>query len=248
VRSTQSLTLAAIVMASLMGGAGTAMAQPTTAQRSITLCAPTTVTPHQMKHSRVIISRRVRHGFHFRLATIAINGNCLMIELPHTIGWIRWLAADLASQGHFGIGVAYPDAKKTLQSGQLVRYKNDPVTSANSNLPEVRLALGRPAFVGFSAKLVTRDGFDYVGINLTSSGAPKLCKFTSTIIGGLAIVVLDRQVITDEQVSVKICGGSLLTGFPKTKSLDRPLGPRELIADMHSGPALPVVFTVSSLS
>ena len=240
----------AIFVFSTLISSQAALARPSISsvgKSTITLCAPTSVLENQMKRSLILIRRRVRHGFRFRQAVVSLNGNCIVVSLPHSLGWIRWLADDLASQGHFGIGVAYPNSKKALASGQIVRYKSDPVTSTNSNLPVIKVALGRPAFVGFSAKLVQQAGFEYVGVRLTPKGSRALCAFTKNLSGGLAVVVLDRQVITDEQVTVQICGGKLLTGFPKAKTLDKPLGPRELIADLHSGIPLPVPFTVFSI-
>ena len=55
---------------------------------------------------------------------------------------------------------------------------------------------------------------------MTQSGTQTLCTFTSANVGGLAAVVLDNKVVTDEQVSVKICGRSILTGFPLMHSVE----------------------------
>lgn len=216
---------------------------------SFVLCAPAGTPPAQMAKIKVIVSRRVRNGFHFKAAIVKrTSSRCVTVTLTHTLKWIRWLAADVSSVGRFGIGVTYPKARQQLSSGQYVRYKNDPLTSANAKLPVVKVAIGRPGFIGWTAKLVRRQGYDYVGVKLTPGGSRTLCTFTSRNVGGLAVVILDRQVITDEQVTVKICGGRLLTGFPLAGSRDKPLGPRELLADLHSGTPLPVALSLTSMS
>jgi len=242
---------ALVVLSALMAPAAAGATRPAAGKTTMVLCSQLTPTAAQLHETKVIVSRRIRHGFHFKQAIVTVKSSCIMVTLPHPVGWIRWLAADVASGGRFGIGVAYPNAKTELTPGEIVRYKKDALTSANDKLQVVKVVLGRPAFVGWSAKLQVRDGYEYVGVRLTPQASRTLCTFTSNtskMAGGLAVVVLDHQVITDEQVTVKICGGSLLTGFPKSKSLDKPLGPRELVADLHSGSPLPVALTVTSLS
>jgi preprotein translocase subunit SecD len=214
---------------------------------SILLCAPSGTTVQDMAKSLKIIRRRVHHGFRLRNATIkSSSSDCISVTLAHPIKWLRWLADDISSQGRFGIGETVPTASQTLSTGQTVRYKNDPLTSTNSSLPVVKVVIGHPGFRGYTAKYQRRGGYDYVGVDLTPSGSQTLCTFTKSDVGKLAVVVLDRRVVSDEKVSQQICTGSILTGFPIEHSLDKPLGPREIIADLHSGP-LPVPLTETSL-
>jgi len=171
---------------------------------------------------------------------------CISVHLAHTIRWLDWLATDVSSTGRFGIGVTIPSATERLATEARVRYKNDPITAANSNLPVVKVVIGRPGFRGSTAKVERQGGYDYVFVDLTPSGSQTLCTFTKQDVNGLAAAVLDRRVVSDEKVTVRICGGSILTGFPVEHSLDKPLGPREIAADIHTGP-LPVPLAVTSL-
>ena len=213
----------------------------------VVLCAPAGTSTTQLNHAAVVVSRRVKHGFGFSKAIVRITGSdCITVTLAHTIRWLQWLAQDIDGVGRFGIGVAYPSASQRLATGEVVRYKNDPITSANQSLQVVKIVIGRPGIEGWTAKIVHRSGYAYVGIRLTQSGSQTLCTFTSATVGGLAVVVLDNKVVTDEQITVKICGRSILTGFPIMHSLDKPLGPREIAADLHSG-QLPVPLTVKTL-
>jgi preprotein translocase subunit SecD len=215
---------------------------------SMLLCAPSGTTTQQMSKALTIVRRRVHHGFHFHSATVkASSSDCISVTLAHQIKWRGWLATDISSIGRFGIGVSVPSATQHLTTGAKVRYKKDPVTATNSNLPVVKVVIGRPGVRGYTAKYQRQNGYDYVGVDLTPTGSKTLCTFTKNHVGKLAVVVLDHRVVSDERVSAKICGGSILTGFPIEKSLDKPLGPREIIADLHSGP-LPVSLSVTSLA
>lgn len=213
----------------------------------ILLCAPANTTAAVLSADLLVVRRRVHHGFHFHHAPVRQSSqDCISVKLTHSIRWLKWLATDIAGVGRFGLGVTVPSASKPLNTGDAVRYQNDPVTSANSTLPKVRVVVGRPGLKGYTAKYERMNGYDYVGVDLTPSGSHKLCSFTKTDIGKLAVVVLDRRVVSDEAVSQSICSGSMLTGFPVEHSLDRPLGPREIIADLHSG-LLPLQLSVTSL-
>lgn len=214
---------------------------------SILLCATEAAGVSAMQRDRTLVERRVRRGFGFAAAHVTLSGaSCIKVVLPHPIRWLGWLADDISGVGRFGIGETEPSPRQRLLPGTVVRYKNDPITQLNAREAVVKVVIGRPGLKGWSAKIASRNGFIYVGIDLTGSGSSTLCRFTKSNIGGLAAVVLDRRLISDETISVRICGGSLLTGFPKRRPLDRPLGPREVVADLHSG-LLPVALDVTSV-
>ncbi|GEM_PF-6452032 len=214
---------------------------------SILLCSAQSATAADMAAARKVVASRVHHGFGFRKASVRLSSSsCIAIVLPHDIRWLRWLADDVSGIGRFGFGVRVPDAKKSLPAGSAVRYIHDAVTSANKNLPVVRVIVARPGIKRRTVRLERRGRYDYAAMDFNKNGSKRFCKFTSSNIKGFAPVVLDRRVVSDPQILTAICGGSVLLGFPVARSLDHPLGPREVIADLHSG-LLPIALRITSL-
>lgn len=214
---------------------------------SMRLCAPASATTLDVNKARTLVSHRIVHGFGFKGAMVTLSSaSCMTVKLPHTIRWLNWLAADVSSIGRFGIGETVPSAKQHLTTGSFVRFKNNPVTAGNAKWPVVKVVISRRGIKGYTAKVESKGGYDYVLVDLTPTGSRTMCTFTKAVKGALAVVVLDHQVVTDEGVSVQICGGSILTGFPIEHTLDKPLGPHQIVADLHSGP-LPVALTPSQL-
>lgn len=203
---------------------------------TIVLCAPAGTNAGVMATTIHVVAKRVHKGFGFTNAKVTIRDrHCIEIVLAHRIAWLRWLAQNVSEEGSFGLGVAQPSAEKQLLPGTSVRYPHDPVTAANSNRPIVRVVIGRPSIKRWTVRIERRGKTTYVALDLTSLGSKHFCRFTSHDVKGFAPVVLDRQIVSDPEVSTSICGGTLLIGFPPGKSLDRPLGPRQVVAEVRSG-------------
>lgn len=200
-----------------------------------------------MDRATIVIRKRVHKGFGFRAARITASGSrCISIVLPHRIGWLRWLAQDISSRGLFGLGEAVPSPKQSLLPGAFVRYPHQHVNKYNSGLPVVRILVGRSGILRWTAKIKHLNGGVYVRVGLKQPAAKRICQFTSHNINAYAPIILDKRVVSDPKIIKGICGHSLLFGFPRSNSLDRPLGPREVAADIRPG-LLPVTLMISSL-
>ena len=65
----------------------------------VVLCASAGTSAAQLTHTRVVVSRRVKHGFGFSKASVRITGSDCSRDCCHTIRWLQWLAQDISGVG-----------------------------------------------------------------------------------------------------------------------------------------------------
>lgn len=177
---------------------------------------------------RLIVSRRLV-GYGLNGVTVAENGACLRLSLPHHRS-LRQLLLEVVSRGRLTIvqGGTLEPRIGTLIHGNKVLVNENGIERSS-----VRLR-------------TEHSGAAALFFGLVPSVRGTLCRYTSAHLHGFVLMVVDGHIAADIQMLQPLCSSLMQIGFPARASVPTYSGPLTIYLDMRFGP-LPVPLRLCSL-